>query len=129
MKNFILLILVIFTGQITFAQLYAENSSFIFSKGTDIFVRENVILEAGTFFYLRGEAQLTQGNTPPGEDPSNLDPRYVNRGAGILSIYQEGTTNEYTYNYWSSPVSKQDTGSDGNVGFRRTQLMFPITGG
>jgi hypothetical protein len=117
MKNFILLMLVIFTGQISFAQLYAENSSFIFSKGTNVFVKRKVKLEAGTFFYLRGEAQLLQNDD------------VANEGAGILSLYQEGTSNQYTYNYWSSPVSKQDTGIDGNVGFRRTQLMFPITGG
>jgi hypothetical protein len=117
MKNYILILLIAFTGQYTFAQLYAENSSFIFSKGTDVFVKEKVRLEAGTFFYLRGEAQLIQ------ED--DVD----NEGAGILSIYQEGTTNEFTYNYWSSPVSRADSGVNGNVGFRRTQIKYPITGG
>jgi hypothetical protein len=117
MKNLILILLTAFASQYSFAQLYAENSSYIFSKGTDVFVKEKVKLEAGTFFYLRGEAQLTQE-----DDVSN-------EGAGTLSIYQEGSTNEYTYNYWSSPVSRADSGVDGNVGFRRTQIMYPVTGG
>ena len=117
MKNFIFLIVIVFTGHFSFAQLYAENSSFIFSKGTDVFVKEKVKLEAGTFFYLRGEAQLLQND--------DVD----NEGAGILSLYQEGTTNAFTYNYWSSPVSRESTGTDGNVGFGRTQIQYPITGG
>jgi hypothetical protein len=117
MRNYILILMIAFIGQFSFAQLYAENSSFIFSKGTDVFVKEKVKLEAGTFFYLRGEAQLLQND--------DVD----NEGAGIVSLYQEGTTNAHSYNYWSSPVSKNDTGVDGNVGFRRTQIMYPITGG
>lgn len=117
MKNFILLVTAALCSQIAAAQLYAENNSYIFSKGSDIFVREKVRLRNGSFLYLRGESQLLQKD--------DVD----NEGSGLLSVYQEGTTNEYTYNYWSSPVSNANTGIDGNVGFSRTVIKYPITGG
>ncbi|MGB5983108.1 MAG: T9SS type A sorting domain-containing protein [Nonlabens sp.] len=117
MKNVVLLLIALFTIQFASAQLYAENNAFIFSKGSNVFVKKKVRLRNGTAFYLRGEAQLTQKD--------DVD----NEGSGILSVYQEGTTNEYTYNYWSSPVSNEATGIDGNVGFSRTMIKYPLTDG
>jgi hypothetical protein len=114
MKNFIYFLLVIFTCELTMAQLTVQGDHFIYSKGTDIFVKEGINLkDPNSKFYLRGEAQLIQA--------SNIS----NTGAGIISLFQEGTANVYSYNYWSSPVSNQSTGINGNVGFRNFQIKYP----
>lgn len=117
MKNFLLVLSFGLFCQVASAQLYAENNSYLFSKGTNIFVKKKVRLRGGSVMYMRNEAQLLQEENVP------------NEGSGFISVYQEGTSNEYTYNYWSSPVSTESTGSDGNVGFRRTIFHYPITGG
>jgi hypothetical protein len=120
MKNFICLFSVVFTFQMSIAQLTVKGDNFIYSKGTDIFVKEEINLkDADSKFYLREEAQLIQDNNIP------------NEGAGLISLFQEGTSNEYSYNYWSSPVSNQSTGVDGNVGFSNSQIKYPTvdTGG
>lgn len=111
MKNFIFILLAISTATIANAQLHVKNSSFIYSKGTDIFVKGSVNMDTAANFYLRKEAHLLQEDNVP------------NTGAGNLSIYQEGAANNFTYNYWGSPVSTT-TGS-GNQGFSNTQLFFP----
>ena len=117
MKYIIPILIALLTSELATAQLYAENDSYIFSRGTNIFVKQEVNLTGTTAMYMRGESQLMQ------ED--NVD----NLGSGFISLYQEGDANEFTYNYWSSPVSSEDTGTDGNVGFSRTILHYPITGG
>jgi hypothetical protein len=114
MKNLVYFLLVFFTCEMATAQLTVKGANFIYSKGTDIFVKEEINLEdADSKFYLREEAQLIQGDNT------------INEGAGVISLFQEGTSNEYSYNYWSSPVSNQATGSNGNVGFINTQIKYP----
>jgi hypothetical protein len=114
MKNFVYFLLVIFTCEMATAQLTVKGSNFIYSKGTDIFVKEEINLEnTDSKLFLREEAQLIQGDNT------------ANEGAGIISLFQEGTSNEYSYNYWSSPVSNQATGINGNVGFINTQIKYP----
>ncbi|MFT7429378.1 MAG: hypothetical protein ACI9IZ_001876 [Nonlabens sp.] len=114
MKNLIYLFSIVFTFQMSTAQLTVKGDSFIYSKGTDIFVTEEINLEdADSKLYLREEAQLIQEDNTP------------NEGAGLISLFQEGTSNEYSYNYWSSPVSNQSTGIDGNVGFKNSQIKYP----
>ena len=112
MKNYLLTIFAITIALPTVAQVSVKGTSFIYSKGTDIFVKEAINLDSGTnIIYLRKEAQLMQG-----DDSSNI-------GTGELSVFQEGAANNYTYNYWSSPVS-QTTGS-GNQDFLNTQIKYP----
>lgn len=114
MKNIIYLLLLTFAFQTANAQLNVIGDNFIYSKGTDIFVKEEVNLEtANSKIYLRGEAQLMQDSNVP------------NTGAGFLSLFQEGTTNQYSYNYWSAPVSDPSTGTNGNVGFKNVQISYP----
>ncbi|MDP5101319.1 MAG: hypothetical protein NWQ09_08330, partial [Nonlabens sp.] len=111
MKNYILTILAIVFALPVLGQVYVRNGSFIYSKGTNIFVKEGIDLGAGTNIYLRKEAQLIQ------------DDNIQNTGTGELSVFQEGAANNFTYNYWSAPVS-QTTGS-GNQGFRNSQIKYP----
>ncbi len=117
MRNIILSAVALISSTAAFSQLYTRGNSFIYSDETDVFVKDEIDLGANTFFYLREEAQLIQDN-----DVDNL-------GAGILSVFQEGNTNNFTYNYWSSPVSNAGTGIDGNVGFQRTMLHYPTVPG
>ncbi|WP_298951309.1 T9SS type A sorting domain-containing protein [uncultured Nonlabens sp.] len=114
MKNIISLFLVSFAFQMATAQVWVKGDNFIYSKGTNIFVKNKINLDTDSKFYLREEAQLIQDDDVP------------NEGAGIISVFQEGTTNSYTYNYWSSPVSDQTTGT-GNTGFLNSQIKYPTT--
>ena len=116
MKNIISLLLVGFAFQMATAQVWILGDNFIYSKGTNIFVKDKINLDTDSKFYLREEAQLIQDADVP------------NEGAGIISVFQEGTTNSYSYNYWSSPVSDQTTGT-GNTGFLNTQIKYPTTTG
>ncbi len=108
------------------AQVHVINDAFIYSKGTDIFITQELELRTapvvdpvtpandrpGSAFYLRDEAHLLQGDDTD------------NSGDGFLSVFQEGVADNFTYNYWSSPVSFAN-GTNGNSGFRNTQIYFP----
>ncbi|MFT4741322.1 MAG: hypothetical protein ACI9L9_002115 [Marivirga sp.] len=113
MKKILCLFLVVFAIQMATAQLWVVGDNFVYSKGTDIFVKDKINLDTDSKIYLREEAQLIQDND------------VENEGDGIISVFQEGTSNAFTYNYWSAPVSNQLTGIDGNVGFRNTQIKYP----
>ncbi|KQC34240.1 hypothetical protein AAU57_13520 [Nonlabens sp. YIK11] len=132
MKNFTFFIATLFVAGSSIAQVHVVNDAFIYSKGTDIFITQELELrdapsapgETGSAFYLRegadasgdgnGQiAQLIQGNVGS-----------ANTGAGTFSVFQEGVANNFTYNYWSSPVSEPDAGA--NAGFKNTQIYFPI---
>lgn len=114
MKNIISLLLVGFAFQMATAQVWIKGDNFIYSKGTNIFVKNKINLDTDSKFYLREDAQLIQDADVP------------NEGAGIISVFQEGTTNSYSYNYWSSPVSDESTGT-GNTGFLNSQIKYPTT--
>ncbi|MDP5076535.1 MAG: hypothetical protein NWQ19_00510, partial [Nonlabens sp.] len=113
MRNNILTLLAITITLPALAQVTVKGTSFIYSKGTNIFVKEAINLDAGTHIYLRKEAQLIQDSNLP------------NTGAGELSVFQEGAANNYTYNYWSAPVGRIDLAGTGNQGFLNTQIKFP----
>lgn len=55
--------------------------------------------------YLRDGAQLLQDGT------------IQNRGRGQLSVYQTGTANNYTYNYWGVPVGNTAANNNNNRPF------------
>jgi hypothetical protein len=128
MKNFTLVILFL-TAATASAQLHIINDAFLYSKGTDIVVTGDLTLdkaptltgasgeerpEGGSAFYLRNEAQLIQ-----------LDPAATNTGEGTFSVFQEGVADNFTYNYWSAPVSSTDPTLTAG-GFKNNQLFFPI---
>lgn len=101
------------------AQLYVQptstDASFIYVNDTFIYVDQDVDLESNATasivtqrevpnIVLRNGAQLLQGN---GADQ-------LNKGTGDVSIYQEGTTNQWDYNLWASPVGVA-VNNDGSV--------------
>lgn len=108
-----LFLLALITGGLSMSAQVFIDDSFIYSKGTHIFVKQDINITTDGAFYLRDEAQLIQ------ED--NVD----NEGEGFLSVFQEGTQNEFTYNYWSAPVGLA-TATAGNLGFDMdAQTYFP----
>ncbi len=101
------------------AQLYVGPSSYTYIYNTNqvVFVENDIELNAATsFFYLRNEGQLLQGTTVAG----------ANKGIGNLSTFQEGTVNNFAYNYWCSPVGG-NVATAGNSLFGITQLGVPTT--
>lgn len=133
MKKITLLIACLGFVTVGMAQVQVKGDTFIYSKGTDIYITKGLLLEnapsatdkTGSAFYLRDEAQLIQG------DPAAIasgDPIGNNGGAGTFSIFQQGAANNFTYNYWSSPVKLP--GNPSTEGFRNSQIFFPtITDG
>jgi hypothetical protein len=65
---------------------------------------------------LRNEGQLVQGTAGAS----------TNRGLGRLSVFQEGSVNNFAYNYWCSPVGNASA-SIGNENFGITMLHVPTT--
>ncbi|PIB31708.1 hypothetical protein BFP78_07475 [Gaetbulibacter sp. 5U11] len=86
--TFNLLILILICQQ-SFAQITVRNDSYIFGNDVVIYVEDDInLMEVNSSLYLRNEAQIIQGAGNTG-----------NSGLGRLSIYQEGTVNNYAYNY------------------------------
>jgi hypothetical protein len=116
MKNLILLIIGLLSNSVT-AQLYVSNNSYFYNKGTVVYVEGNVELNgSNSTFYLRNEGQLVQGTAGSS----------TNKGLGKLSVYQEGSVNNFSYNYWCSPVGNASSAS-GNEDFGITMLNVPTT--
>ncbi|MFK7748095.1 MAG: T9SS type A sorting domain-containing protein [Kordia sp.] len=105
-----------FTLHSALAQLSVRNDNYLFVKDGIFFVEDNVNLqETDSKLHLRNDAQLLQGTGTTG-----------NSGLGQLSIYQNGTTHDYAYNYWCSPVGNNSPVL-GNENFKATQF-YDVTG-
>lgn len=83
------------------AQLFVKDGSYVFMTNQYMTVMQDVNLNNSGNFYLRNTSQLLQ----KGSGAS------VNTGTGKLSVFQEGTVNNFQYNYWCSPVG---SGAAGN---------------
>jgi len=117
MKKLVILFLVFFVSMNSFSQLYITGSTnYVYVKDAVVYVQQDVNLQTGTNFYLRNEGQLVQGTTGTS----------ANKGAGKLSVFQEGTVNNYAYNYWCSPVGNPSSAT-GNEGFGVTLLGRPTS--
>jgi hypothetical protein len=113
MKRALLILCSVLSLNSLFAQLYVKDA-YIFNKGSMIFVKDYVELNTtNSNIYLRNEGQLLQGSTSVGG---------LNRGVGFLSVFQEGTANNYGYNYWCSPVGVPVVGA-GNNSFVLNQVV------
>lgn len=98
------------------AQMYVSPNSYVFANNEVVYIKEELELNAASSnFYLRENGQLLQGSTSTGK----------NKGLGSLSIFQEGTTNNFQFNYWCSPVGGTDAAL-GNSPFGITQLKDVI---
>ncbi|MFV7234560.1 T9SS type A sorting domain-containing protein [Flavobacterium sp. ZB4R12] len=94
------------------AQMYVSPNSYVFASNEVVFIKQDLELNAASSnFYLRKDAQLLQGSTTAG----------TNKGIGDLSVFQEGTTNNFQFNYWCSPVGG-NIAAAGNSPFGITQL-------
>lgn len=101
MKRILLANLMIaFTGIVN-AQLFVKDGSYVFMTNQYMTVTQDVNLNNTGNFYLRNTSQLLQKGTGAS----------INSGTGKLSVFQEGTVNNFQYNYWCSPVG---TGAAGN---------------
>ncbi|MBF8150545.1 T9SS type A sorting domain-containing protein [Winogradskyella sp. F6397] len=108
--------LLLLSSYISYAQLSVQNDAYIFVKNQYVFVTDDVnIDDADSKIYLRDEAQLLQGDGATG-----------NSGLGELSVYQTGTVNQWSYNYWCSPVGN-NSAAFGNED-ARVNLIDEATG-
>lgn len=110
------LLLLLFVGITSQSQMYVSPNSYVYVNDQYVFVTQDVNLNAATSnIYLRNNSQLLQKSTAVGG---------ANTGLGALSVYQEGTVNNYQYNYWCSPVGASNA-TVGNSAFGITQLGIP----
>ncbi|MGO4771558.1 T9SS type A sorting domain-containing protein [Flavobacterium sp. W22_SRS_FK3] len=100
----------------TFSQIYIGANSPVYVKNQVLYVNQNINLATNSNLYLRNNSQLVQGATGVS----------TNSGTGIISVYQEGTSDNFEYNYWCSPVGNPIS-SAGNTPFGITLLNRPTT--
>lgn len=115
MKKLILLFLLLISLD-SFAQIYFGSGTSMYVKNELLFVRQDINLQVNAKLYLRNQAQLLQGTTNTSS----------NRGSGILSVYQEGTSDNFDYNYWCSPIGIASS-AVGNGNFGITMLYSPTS--
>ena len=107
----------LFQAQVN-AQMYVGPNTYVFASNQYVSIKQDLELNATTSnFYLRGNGQLLQGTTGSG----------ANKGLGSLSVFQEGTANNFQFNYWCSPVGNTTTSTSTNNPFGITQLGIPKT--
>ena len=106
MKNITLLLVFLLFGYTCSSQLFVKDGSYIYNNDNVVFVKQELNLETNSNLYLRNQAQLVQGKTGVS----------TNSGEGKVSVFQEGTSNRYVYNYWCSPVGVA-SGVAGNTNF------------
>lgn len=120
-----LLFFVFFAGGLlsASAQLFVRpnpstnTDSYVYVNDVELYVDDEVNLQLNTnnaateaSIYLRGDAQLIQGQTTS-----------ANQGNGLLSVYQQGFADRWEYNYWASPVGNASA-SLGNENFGLAKL-------
>ena len=130
MKN-LLLVAILALGFTAKAQLFvkptdSDAASYVFVNNTFIYVENDVELESNQSLtattdkgipniLLRNNAQLLQGE---GTISKN------NKGTGEISIYQEGTVNNFDYNVWGSPVGLSRV--EGGGGFTEPEIVCKV---
>jgi hypothetical protein len=111
----------------------ATQASYIYVEDTYIFVEEDINLVSNS----------TAGNSSNGYPSIALRqgaqilqraPSTPNSGTGLLSVFQEGTSDAYRYNFWSSPVGLSNASNPAQNGLFKagsldteTVLFVPTT--
>ena len=116
MKKVLIHFVLVLVCNLAFSQMYVAPNSYVFVNNQYMYVKQDVNLAANSNVYLRNNSQLLQGKTGAG----------ANTGAGKLSVYQEGTVNNFQYNYWCAPVGNAST-TVGNEAFGITMLERPTS--
>src|SRR3970040_1134336 len=107
----------LFQGQGYSQDMYVKANTYVYASNQSVYIKNALELNATTSnFYLRNDGQLLQGTTGVG----------ANKGLGSLSVFQEGTVNNYQFNYWCSPVGG-NIAAAGNSPFGITQLGRPTS--
>lgn len=109
-----LLLLLVFTTAKSIGQIYFSSNTGMYVKNEILYVGQDINLSANSNLYLRNQAQLLQGSSGS----------FANSGLGTLSVFQEGTGDNFDYNYWCSPVGNP-SGAAGNSNFGITMLSRP----
>ena len=112
--RFSLLWVTFFGSYTAFAQLYCGSGGYLYANDALVFVQQDINLASGGNVYLRNQSQVIQG------EKTNS----TNSGTGTLSVFQEGTSDAYDYNFWCSPVGAP-AASAGNSSFGITLLNRP----
>jgi hypothetical protein len=99
-----------------FSQIYVGATTPLYVKNQVLFVNQGINLAANSNVYLRNNSQLLQGTSGTS----------TNSGTGTISVYQEGTSDNFEYNYWCSPVGTPSAGA-GNTNFGIALLNRPST--
>ena len=115
-KLFVLLFAVCCSTNLVQSQLYVGSTGSLFVKNELVYVTQDIDIQNNGFLYLRNEAQLIQGTTGTS----------TNKGLGKLSVFQEGTSDNFDYNYWCSPVGNASA-TVGNENFGITQFHVPTS--
>ena len=110
-------LMLLFVAANSYAQLYVSSGSYVYNKGTLVFVNQDIHLQNNGAFYLRNEGQLVQGAATTNS---------ANKGEGVVSVFQEGTSDNYDYNYWCSPIGIPSI-TLGNDSFGIALLSQPAT--
>ncbi|MEY2693277.1 MAG: hypothetical protein RIT03_1668 [Bacteroidota bacterium] len=115
-KLLFLLIAVCCSTHLVHSQLYVGSNGYMFVKNELVFVNQDIDIQNNGVLYLRNEAQLLQGTNATS----------TNKGLGKLSVFQEGTSDNFDYNYWCSPVGNASAAA-GNENFGITLLHVPTS--
>ena len=108
----------LFQGQGYSQDMYVKANTYVYASNQSVYIKNALELNATTSnFYLRNDGQLLQGTTGVG----------ANKGLGSLSVFQEGTVNNYQFNYWCSPVGNVSSSTSVNNPFGITQLGRPTS--
>lgn len=112
--KFLLLVVLFFSNYTTRAQLYCGSGGYLYANDALVYVQQDINLASGGNVYLRNQSQIIQG------EKTNS----TNSGTGTLSVFQEGTSDAFDYNFWCSPVGAPSA-SAGNSAFGITLLNRP----
>jgi len=99
------------------AQIHVGPDTDVYVGNEVLFVKEQINLAANSNLYLRRSAQLVQGTV-------GLS---ANTGTGTVSVFQEGTSDNFEYNYWCAPIGNPATPTTGNNPFGVSLLSRPAS--
>lgn len=119
-KIFLIVVGFLFQFQANSQDMFVKDNAnvSVYVSNQYVFIKNALELKgSNSNFYLRDGGTLLQGTNGNG----------ANRGIGKLSVYQEGTVNNFQYNYWCSPVGNVNSATAVNNAFGIGQFARPIT--
>jgi hypothetical protein len=114
MKKIYLFFLFNLACLMSYGQIFVSSNSYMYVGNQFVFSKQNTNLQNNGNIFLRRDGQFLQGTTASS----------TNTGLGKLSVYQEGTSDNFDYNYWCSPVGNASA-AVGNENFGITMLFSP----